>query len=59
MPIYLNFSPHLATTSDIIDVITKESSGEMEYFILKEGECTYVGVGSDQNRAGLWRQIRF
>jgi len=35
IPIYLNFSPYLATTSDGIDVITKESSGEVEYVILK------------------------
>lgn len=53
MPIYLNFSPYLATTSDGIDVITKESSGEVEYVILKEGDRTYIGVGSDQTDRGF------
>ncbi len=53
IPIYLNFSPYLATTSDGIDVITKESSGEVEYVILKEGDRTYIGVGSDQTDRGF------
>ena len=52
-PIYLNFSPYLATTSDAIDVISGESSGEVEYVILKEGDRTYIGVGSDQTDRGF------
>lgn len=52
-PIYLNFSPYLATTSDAIDVISRESSGEVEYVILKEGDSTYIGVGSDQTDRGF------
>jgi hypothetical protein len=52
-PIYLNFSPHLATTSDAIDVISGESSGEVEYVVLKEGDRIYIGVGSDHTDRGF------
>jgi hypothetical protein len=52
-PIYLNFSSYLLTTSDAIDVISGESSGEVEYVILKEGDRTYIGVGSDQTDRGF------
>ncbi len=52
-PIYMNFSPHLITTSDAIDVISGESSGEVEYVVLKEGNRTYIGVGSDHTDRGF------
>jgi hypothetical protein len=52
-PIYLNFSPYLVTTSNAIDVISPESSGEVEYVVLREGDRTYVGVGSDQTDRGF------
>lgn len=52
-PIYLNFSPYLVTTSDAIEVVSGESSGEVEYVILKEGDRTYIGVGSDQTDRGF------
>jgi hypothetical protein len=52
-PIFLNFSPYLITTSDRIDVVTGESSGEVEFVILKSGERLLVGVGSDQTDRGL------
>ena len=52
-PIYMNFSPYLATTSDAIDVVSPESSGEVEYILLKHGEGAYIGVGSDQTDRGF------
>jgi len=52
-PIYMNFSPYLATTSDGIDVVSPESSGEVEYMLLKQGDGTYIGVGSDQTDRGF------
>jgi hypothetical protein len=52
-PIYMNFSPYLATTSDAIDVVSPESSGEVEYLFLKQKEGTYIGVGSDQTDRGF------
>jgi hypothetical protein len=52
-PIYMNFSPYLVTTSDIIDVISRESSGEVEYVVLNQGHQTYIGVGSDQTDRGF------
>jgi hypothetical protein len=52
-PIYMNFSPYLATTSDAIDVVSPESSGEVEYLFLKQKEGTYIGIGSDQTDRGF------
>jgi hypothetical protein len=52
-PIYLNFSLSLVTTSDAIDVISDESSGEVEYVVLKGEDQTYIGVGSDQTDRGF------
>jgi hypothetical protein len=52
-PIYMNFSPYLATTSDAIDVVSPESSGEVEYLFLRQKEGTYIGVGSDQTDRGF------
>ena len=52
-PIYLNFSPSLVTTSDAIDVISEESSGEVEYVVLKREDQTHIGVGRDQTDRGF------
>lgn len=52
-PIYLNFSPSLATTSDTIEVVSGESSGEVEYVILKDDNRMYIGIGSDQTDRAL------
>jgi len=52
-PIYLNFSPYLTTTCDTIDVVNAESSGEVEYIVLKDGDRTYIGVGSDHTDRGF------
>ncbi len=52
-PIYLNFAPHLVTTDDMVDVVSPESSGEVEYVILKRGDEMYVGVGSDHTDRGF------
>lgn len=53
IPIYLNFSPYLATTSDLVDVVSGQSSGEVEYVVLNDGDRTYVGVGSDHTDRGF------
>ncbi len=52
-PIYMNFSPYLVTTSDTTDVISEESSGEVEYVVLQGETRTYIGVGSDQTDRGF------
>jgi hypothetical protein len=54
-PIYMNFSPYLITTSDQIDVITGESSGEVEFVLLEKEDRVYVGVGSDHTDRELER----
>jgi hypothetical protein len=53
VPIYLNFSPSLTTTSDVVYVISPETSGEVEYVVLKGADRTYVGVGSDHTDRGF------
>lgn len=55
VPIYLNFSPYLLTTSGNVDVVSSESSGEVEYVIIKDGDRMYVGVGSDHTDRGFER----
>jgi hypothetical protein len=52
-PIYMNFSAYLASTAEAIDVVSPESSGEVEYVFLKQGEGTFIGVGSDQTDRGF------
>lgn len=52
-PIFLNFAPYLVTTHDIVDVVSPESSGEVEYVVLKRREEMYVGVGSDHTDRGF------
>ena len=46
-PTYMNYSPYLATTEAAIDVVSPDSSGEVEYVILKRGGKLCIGVGSD------------
>lgn len=53
VPIYLNFSPYLVMTSDTVDVVSPESSGEVEYVVLKDGDQMFIGVGSDHTDRGL------
>ncbi len=53
IPIYMNFSLNLISLSDIVDVVSDESSGEIEYVILKQGDRIFVGVGSDHTDRGF------
>ena len=52
-PIYMNFSPYLVTTAGSVDVISRETSGEVEYVVLRQGGNTYIGVGSDHTDRGF------
>ena len=47
IPIYMNFSTHLLTTDDEIMVVSDQTSGEVEYVLLYQGEEVWVTVGSD------------
>ncbi len=47
IPIYMNFSTYLLTTDDEITVVSSQSSGEVEYVLLRRGEEIWVTVGSD------------
>lgn len=46
-PTYMNLSPMVLTTKEVMDVVGDESSGEVECVLIKDGESVYVGVGSD------------
>ncbi len=47
IPIYMYFSTYLLTTDEEISVISSQSSGEIEYVLLWQGEEIWVTVGSD------------
>ncbi len=52
-PIFMNFPPYLVNNADAVDVISTESSGEVEYVVLREGGNTFIGVGSDHTDRGF------
>ena len=52
-PIFMNFWPHIITTSKAIDVVSGESSGEVEFVILRGKDQMYIGVGSDHTDRGF------
>ena len=52
-PIHMNLSANLVTTSDVVEVISGETSGEVEFVFLKMGDAGYVGVGSDHTDRGF------
>jgi hypothetical protein len=54
-PIYMNFPTYLVTTADTVEVISAESSGEVEYVVLRDGASTCIGVGSDHTDRGFER----
>lgn len=52
-PIFMNFSLNLTTTSDAIDVVGQESSGEVEYILFKSKNHIFIGIGSDHTDRGF------
>lgn len=54
-PIQMNFSTHLLCMSGAVEVISAESSGEVEYVLLRQEGQTYIGVGSDHTDRGFER----
>jgi hypothetical protein len=48
VPIYMAFSTYLLTTDGEITVVSRQSSGEIEYVLLCRGGDIWVTVGSDQ-----------
>jgi hypothetical protein len=46
-PIYYRVAPRRLTTADTIDATGGQSSGEVEFVLLRAGGHLYVGVGSD------------
>ena len=52
-PIHMNLSANLVTTADVVEVISGETSGEVEFVFLKMGNEAYVGVGSDHTDRGF------
>jgi hypothetical protein len=54
-PMVFPLSAHVVTTSDEIDVIGRETSGEIEYVLFVNGGQIQVGVGSDHSDRVLER----
>jgi hypothetical protein len=55
VPIYFPLSNNLLTTSDVIQAVGSESSGEVEYVLLFSNQGTLVGVASDHTDRALER----
>lgn len=53
IPIYMNLSRYLLTRSETIEVISQETSGEVEYVGFIDGGRIYAGVGSDHTDRGF------
>lgn len=47
VPVIYPKPSHLITTEKSIDVVSKTTSGEVEFVLLSDGEETYIGIGSD------------
>jgi hypothetical protein len=54
-PIYMNLALHLLTQAEIVEVISEETSGEVEYVAFTAPGGTYIGVGSDHTDRGFER----
>lgn len=52
-PTYMNLSPAVLTTGDVVDVVGRESSGEVECVLFRGGAKVYLGVGSDHTDRGF------
>jgi hypothetical protein len=53
VPIYFPLTNNLATTSGQLQVLTGESSGEIEYVLIFTERGTFVGVASDHTDRGF------
>jgi Protein of unknown function (DUF2848) len=48
VPIYMNLSTYLLTSGNEMDVVSRTTSGEIEYVLLLNDTAKWVTVGSDQ-----------
>jgi len=46
-PVFYRVSSSLLTTNDVIEVLGEESSGEVEFVLVKRDDGLWVGLGSD------------
>jgi hypothetical protein len=46
-PTYMNLTTNLLTTSEILEVISPSTSGEVEAVLIRANQCFYLGLGSD------------
>jgi hypothetical protein len=54
-PIFYRVAPSLLTTSDTIQVVGTETSGEVEFVLAMRDDGLWVGLGSDHTDRGLER----
>ena len=52
-PTYMNLAPSILTSGSAIEVVTPESSGEVECVLFNAEGQIYVGVGSDHTDRGM------
>jgi hypothetical protein len=56
VPAFYSVAPGLVVAADGIDVLGHETSGEVEFVLLRAGGELYVGLGSDHTDRGLEQQ---
>jgi uncharacterized damage-inducible protein DinB len=54
-PVFYRVAPSLLTTSNAIEVVGTETSGEVEFVLVKSDDGLWVGLGSDHTDRGLER----
>lgn len=54
-PVFYRVAASLLTTSDAIQVVANETSGEVEFVLVVRGDGIWVGLGSDHTDRGLER----
>ena len=54
-PVFYRVSSSLLTTADVVQVVGTETSGEVEFVLVKLADGLWVGLGSDHTDRGLER----
>jgi hypothetical protein len=54
-PVFYRVSAALLTTANVIEVVGAETSGEVEFVLVRDADGLWVGLGSDHTDRGLER----
>src|SRR5471030_2634539 len=54
-PVFYRVASSLLTTSDVVQVVGPETSGEVEFVLVPQSDGLWVGLGSDHTDRGVER----